>query len=146
MFNGAVFAFANERRPCQNDRQHRNIVDNRHDCQEPLGFVVRVEGGAHDEVYWGSYRPLAMLEIAQSLLFDDVLDVARSDPGLCQCGSIDINLHRRAPAGENVVFKFGGTSRTKTKQPEFIPGSISLGVSWTARLNCGSRIAPAIRR
>ena len=71
MLDRAVFAFANERRPRQNDDQHRNIVDHRHDPKEPLRVVVRIERGSHDEIYRGGYRALAVLQIAQSLLFDD---------------------------------------------------------------------------
>ena len=38
-------------------------------------------------------------------------------------------------AGENVVFEFGGISRTNTKRPEFIAGSIWSAVISTAGLN-----------
>ncbi len=69
--------------------------------------MVRVECGSDDEVYRGGYCALAVLQIAQSLLFDDVLEVAGADAGLCQRGCVDIDLHGRAPVGENVLFEFG---------------------------------------
>jgi len=100
MVERAVFALADERGAGQDDRQHRDIVDDAHDAGEPRRLDIRVEGDAHDEVDRRCGRALGARQKIGDLGGDNLLCVIGPETGLDHRGRIDIELDRRFAAAK----------------------------------------------
>ena len=88
----AVLALADQRRPGQDDRQRRDLVDDGHDAVEPGRVPVRIVGLSDDDLDRARRRVLRAPEEAGDLVREDIPDVAGADAGLLHGGRIDVDL------------------------------------------------------
>ena len=105
MLNGPVLALADQRRPGKHDRQHGDVVDNRHHRAKAGRFQIRVKAHTHFQ----RHRRLIVVTVtrhkAVHLAADDILDIAVAGKGLAHPRGIDVNLYIRLPTGQHITLK-----------------------------------------
>ncbi len=107
MVHRAVLAFTDDRGAGEDDRQHRNAVDDAHDTRKPGALDIRVEGDADDQIdrhQWGALRPR---QVIGDLGRDDLLCVTGSEAGLHHRRGVDVELHRGPASGEDIAGEIG---------------------------------------
>ena len=104
MFDRAMFAFADDGGPHQQDGQDGDELDHRHHRLEPHAFQIGVEEGARHQTDRGGCVPLRVQRFLH-LLCDDLLDIGAAQAGLGHGRGVDIKLDRGGMARPQVAFQ-----------------------------------------
>ena len=105
MFHCAVFTLADQRRSGQYNRQHGNVVDDRHHPAKPRGIEVRVK--AHPG--FQRYQRFAVITVARDkavhFTVDNILDIPIAGKCLAHARGIDVHLNIWLASGEDITLK-----------------------------------------
>jgi hypothetical protein len=79
------------------------------------------------------------------LVVDDALDVAGAGLRLALAGGVDVQLQRRAAAGEHVALEIGRDVEHEGVRPASMPRSMSARPTCAGGMNCGGCSAATMR-
>ena len=105
MFQRAVFALPDQRRAGQDDREHRDIVDQLHHRTEPGLGQIRVEPVPGYDFGRQCRRPLAAVYKRVDFIRHDLLDIAAPGERLRHARRIDVQLKFRTVSGQHVLLE-----------------------------------------
>ena len=108
MIHRAVLALADDGRAGQNDRQHRDVVDDPHDAGEPGRRDIGVEGDPDVEIDRLGCRRASERDRKLSISRRyDLLGVAGAEPRLHHRGGVDVELDAGRRVPQQVALEVG---------------------------------------
>src|SRR5208283_3623498 len=107
MFERAMFALTDNGRSGQEQREHRDTVDDLHDADKPCKGEVRIEFSPDQKVELWSGRFLGVISSIEDLMSQNLLYVKRPPTGYRHCRCVHVDLDGRLAAMLKIAFNVG---------------------------------------
>jgi hypothetical protein len=108
------------------DRQHGDVIEDRHDAGEPCRRHIRIEDDSHREVDRRQRHALRAGNEVRYLAGDDLLRIAGAETRLHHRGRIDVDLNGGPAPAQNVALEVRGMSKVYRPLLHEIGGAIVL--------------------